>query len=66
MFVFMMDRANGALQEAKPAPEWKWGSKLVEGSGRKIPRGINLKELRDADPTGDADWLTPYCQEMAS
>jgi hypothetical protein len=34
------DSAIGATQEATSAPDWKWGSKPVEGPGRKIPRGI--------------------------
>ena len=54
------------MQEARPALDWKWGSKPVEVPERKIHRDINLKGLWDAEPTGDADWFMPRCQEMAS
>ena len=35
--------AIGVVQEAKSALDRKWGSKPVEGPGRKIHRDINLK-----------------------
>ena len=33
----------GVTQRARPATDWKWWSKLVGGSGRKIHRNITLK-----------------------
>ena len=62
----MPGRATGATQEARPAPDWKWGSKPVEGPGRKSPRDNNLKGRWDVEPTGEADWSMPRCQERAS
>ena len=41
--------SNGVTQEAKSAIDWKWWSKPVGGSGRKIHRNITLKG-GDVDP----------------
>ena len=55
--------SDGVTQEVRPATDWTWWSKLVGGPGWKIRRGVNPEKRWDADPSGKADWLTPYCQE---
>ena len=54
--------SDGVTQEARRLSGWKCWAKAVGRFSRQI-HWINSESRKDVDPSGEADLLTPCCQE---